>query len=103
MDFSQESDDVSTGVSLVATKVLEHGVTSFCPTLVTSPPAVYHKVTTSPAVFPLITRYTLTATQVLIVAVGDARSRGRRGLLLLLLFRFSASPFSLLSVTTSPP
>ncbi|KAF1379984.1 hypothetical protein PFLUV_G00181750 [Perca fluviatilis] len=44
IDFSQASDDVSTGVSFVAKKILQHGVTSFCPTLVTSPPAVYHKV-----------------------------------------------------------
>ncbi|GAA6222137.1 N-acetylglucosamine-6-phosphate deacetylase [Lates japonicus] len=44
VDFSQASDDVSAGVSFVAKKILEHGVTSFCPTLVTSPPAVYHKV-----------------------------------------------------------
>ncbi|KAM3598624.1 uncharacterized protein V6R79_020556 [Siganus canaliculatus] len=44
VDFSQASDDVSSGISLVAKKILEHGVTSFCPTLVTSPPAVYHKV-----------------------------------------------------------
>ncbi|CAN9505965.1 unnamed protein product [Ophioblennius macclurei] len=44
MDFSQPSEDVNAGISLVAKKILEHGVTSFCPTLVTSPPAVYHKV-----------------------------------------------------------
>uniref|UniRef100_A0A672GGB3 N-acetylglucosamine-6-phosphate deacetylase n=1 Tax=Salarias fasciatus TaxID=181472 RepID=A0A672GGB3_SALFA len=44
MDFSQPSDDVNAGISFVAKKILEHGVTSFCPTLVTSPPAVYHKV-----------------------------------------------------------
>ncbi|XP_042249272.1 N-acetylglucosamine-6-phosphate deacetylase isoform X1 [Thunnus maccoyii] len=44
IDFSQASDDISAGVSIVAKKILEHGVTSFCPTLVTSPPAVYHKV-----------------------------------------------------------
>uniref|UniRef100_A0A3P9AWB1 N-acetylglucosamine-6-phosphate deacetylase n=1 Tax=Maylandia zebra TaxID=106582 RepID=A0A3P9AWB1_9CICH len=44
IDFSQASEDVSDGVSFVAKKILEHGVTSFCPTLVTSPPEVYHKV-----------------------------------------------------------
>ncbi|XP_034046728.1 N-acetylglucosamine-6-phosphate deacetylase [Thalassophryne amazonica] len=44
IDFSQASDNVREGVSFVAKKILEHGVTSFCPTLVTSPPAVYHKV-----------------------------------------------------------
>uniref|UniRef100_A0A3P9MB18 N-acetylglucosamine-6-phosphate deacetylase n=1 Tax=Oryzias latipes TaxID=8090 RepID=A0A3P9MB18_ORYLA len=44
IDFSQPSDDVDGGVSFVARKILEHGVTSFCPTLVTSPPEVYHKV-----------------------------------------------------------
>lgn len=44
IDFSQASEDVNSGVSFVAKKILEHGVTSFCPTLVTSPPAVYHKV-----------------------------------------------------------
>ncbi|CAH2307648.1 N-acetylglucosamine-6-phosphate deacetylase [Pelobates cultripes] len=32
------------GISLVGRKILSHGVTSFCPTLVTSPPYVYHKV-----------------------------------------------------------
>lgn len=45
IDFSQASEDVGAGVSYVAKKILEHGVTSFCPTLVTSPPAIYHKVT----------------------------------------------------------
>ncbi|KAF7655838.1 hypothetical protein LDENG_00049370 [Lucifuga dentata] len=44
IDFSQASEDVSRGVSFVAKKILEHGVTSFCPTLVTSPPEIYHKV-----------------------------------------------------------
>lgn len=44
IDFSQPSEDVGSGVSFVAKKILEHGVTSFCPTLVTSPPEVYHKV-----------------------------------------------------------
>uniref|UniRef100_A0A7N6B6X8 N-acetylglucosamine-6-phosphate deacetylase n=1 Tax=Anabas testudineus TaxID=64144 RepID=A0A7N6B6X8_ANATE len=45
IDFSQASEDVSKGISFVAKRILEHGVTSFCPTLVTSPPVVYHKVT----------------------------------------------------------
>ncbi|KAJ3601086.1 hypothetical protein NHX12_032059 [Muraenolepis orangiensis] len=44
VDFSQLSEDASVGVAFVAKKILEHGVTSFCPTLVTSPPSVYHKV-----------------------------------------------------------
>ncbi|KAG7231600.1 hypothetical protein INR49_006673 [Caranx melampygus] len=44
VDFSQASEGVGAGVSSVAQRILEHGVTSFCPTLVTSPPAVYHKV-----------------------------------------------------------
>lgn len=44
VDFSLASKDISSGVSLVAKKILEQGVTSFCPTLVTSPPSVYHQV-----------------------------------------------------------
>lgn len=44
VDFSQVSDDISGGVALVAKRILEHGVTSFCPTLVTSPSSVYHQV-----------------------------------------------------------
>ncbi|KAJ1097792.1 hypothetical protein NDU88_002909 [Pleurodeles waltl] len=44
VDFSQVSEDVRSGISIVAQKVLSHGVTSFCPTIVTSPPSVYHKV-----------------------------------------------------------
>ncbi|XP_061080200.1 N-acetylglucosamine-6-phosphate deacetylase [Conger conger] len=44
IDFSLATDDVNAGVTLVAKKLLEHGVTSFCPTLVTSPPHIYHKV-----------------------------------------------------------
>ncbi|TRY97331.1 hypothetical protein DNTS_020615 [Danionella cerebrum] len=44
VDFSQASSDITGGVAIVARKILEHGVTSFCPTLVTSPPHIYHKV-----------------------------------------------------------
>lgn len=50
VDFSQASDDIGAGISLVAQRLLEHGVTSFCPTLVTSPPHVYHKVMTTPTI-----------------------------------------------------
>ncbi|XP_072610080.1 N-acetylglucosamine-6-phosphate deacetylase isoform X3 [Vulpes vulpes] len=41
---STATEDVGSGVALVAQRILSHGVTSFCPTLVTSPPEVYHKV-----------------------------------------------------------
>ncbi|XP_068100517.1 N-acetylglucosamine-6-phosphate deacetylase [Hyperolius riggenbachi] len=44
VDFSQENNDVKQGISVVAQNILSHGVTSFCPTLVTSPFSVYHKV-----------------------------------------------------------
>jgi N-acetylglucosamine-6-phosphate deacetylase len=43
IDFSY-NDDVEAGVQKVAKGLLAHGVTSFCPTLVTSPPYVYLKV-----------------------------------------------------------
>ncbi|XP_064448440.1 3-phosphoinositide-dependent protein kinase 1 isoform X4 [Mirounga angustirostris] len=48
VDFSQATEDVGSGVALVARRILSHGVTSFCPTLVTSPPEVYHKYDTVP-------------------------------------------------------
>lgn len=44
IDFSQATSDIRGGVAVVAKKILEQGVTSFCPTLVTSPPDIYHKV-----------------------------------------------------------
>lgn len=44
MDFSLATDDFKSGIDLVSEKILSHGVTSFCPTLVTSPPSVYHQV-----------------------------------------------------------
>uniref|UniRef100_F7CUP3 N-acetylglucosamine-6-phosphate deacetylase n=1 Tax=Mus musculus TaxID=10090 RepID=F7CUP3_MOUSE len=47
VDFSKATEDVGSGVALVARRLLSHGVTSFCPTLVTSPPEVYHKAHSS--------------------------------------------------------
>lgn len=44
MDFSYDIDTVAEGVNKVAKGLLENGVTSFCPTLVTSPPATYRQV-----------------------------------------------------------
>lgn len=44
VDFSKPSAEVAAGITLVGKRILEHGVTSFCPTLVTSPPSVYHQV-----------------------------------------------------------
>uniref|UniRef100_A0A1B6CCK2 Amidohydrolase-related domain-containing protein n=1 Tax=Clastoptera arizonana TaxID=38151 RepID=A0A1B6CCK2_9HEMI len=43
-DFSYNIDDTERGLSNVAKKILAHGVTSFCPTLVTSSSEVYKKV-----------------------------------------------------------
>ena len=46
VDFSSFEDDSAAemGIKLVAKKLLEHGVTGFCPTLVTGLPAYYHRV-----------------------------------------------------------
>ncbi|KAI5732799.1 hypothetical protein M8J76_004296 [Diaphorina citri] len=44
VDFSHDIDSVDKNVSIVARGILAHGVTSFCPTLVTSEPQVYKKV-----------------------------------------------------------
>ncbi|XP_053550666.1 N-acetylglucosamine-6-phosphate deacetylase [Bombina bombina] len=44
VDFSQPTENVKDGISLVGRNILSHGVTSFCPTLVTSPSSLYHKV-----------------------------------------------------------
>ncbi|GLV35240.1 uncharacterized protein CBL_01611 [Carabus blaptoides fortunei] len=43
-DFSFNTNTIQDGVKLVAKGLLSHGVTSFCPTVVTSPPDVYLKV-----------------------------------------------------------
>ncbi|XP_076249833.1 N-acetylglucosamine-6-phosphate deacetylase [Calliopsis andreniformis] len=44
IDFTHNVDNVQHGIDKVATKLIEFGVTSFCPTLVTSPKETYHKV-----------------------------------------------------------
>ncbi|KAH0944689.1 hypothetical protein HN011_005378 [Eciton burchellii] len=43
VDFSY-NDNIEEGVNKVAKGLLKYGVTSFCPTLVTSPSKVYHKI-----------------------------------------------------------
>lgn len=44
VDFSYDVDTVNVGIMTVAKGILAHGVTSFCPTLVSSHPHVYTKV-----------------------------------------------------------
>lgn len=44
MDFSYDISTVDEGIAKVSKGLLEHGVTSFCPTLVTSPTETYHQV-----------------------------------------------------------
>lgn len=43
IDFSS-NENVEEGIQKVAKELLSYGVTSFCPTIVTSPPDVYHKM-----------------------------------------------------------
>lgn len=43
-DFSYNTENLEEGLNLVSLKLLEHGVTAYCPTLVTSPKETYHKV-----------------------------------------------------------
>jgi len=44
VDFSVDTGNLCAGLCKVASGVLQHGVTSFCPTVVTSKSAVYKKV-----------------------------------------------------------
>ncbi|XP_031781619.1 N-acetylglucosamine-6-phosphate deacetylase [Nasonia vitripennis] len=44
IDFSYNIDNVEEGINTVAKELLASGVTSFCPTLVTSPKETYHQV-----------------------------------------------------------
>lgn len=43
-DFSSNIEVFSEGLDVVSKGLLQHGVTSFCPTLVTSPVNVYRQV-----------------------------------------------------------
>lgn len=44
IDFSYNTSDVEAGIKTVARGLLPHGVTSFCPTIVTSPPHFYKEI-----------------------------------------------------------
>lgn len=44
IDFTHNINNVQEGINKVAKRLLEFGVTSFCPTLVTSPSEIYHKI-----------------------------------------------------------
>lgn len=44
VDFSYDVGSVHEGIAKVSEGLLSHGVTSFCPTLVTSPNETYHQV-----------------------------------------------------------
>ncbi|XP_053400457.1 N-acetylglucosamine-6-phosphate deacetylase-like [Mercenaria mercenaria] len=43
IDFT-ETEDICSGLQTVSKGLLEHGVTSFCPTIITSPKQTYHRV-----------------------------------------------------------
>ena len=44
VDFSSNVENIEEGLDKVAKKILQHGVTSFCPTIITSPDDVYKQV-----------------------------------------------------------
>ncbi|GBP65512.1 N-acetylglucosamine-6-phosphate deacetylase [Eumeta japonica] len=44
IDFSYDTENVEAGIQKVAKELLAHGVTSFCPTMVTSDKEKYHKI-----------------------------------------------------------
>lgn len=44
VDFSVDTDHLSADLQRVAKGLLEHGVTSFCPTVITSHPTLYRKI-----------------------------------------------------------
>lgn len=44
MDFSYDSENVENGINIVAKNLLAHGVTSFCPTMITSDKEKYRNI-----------------------------------------------------------
>ena len=44
MDFSSDTDSLEQGLQTVAKGLLQHGVTSYCPTIVTSSQESYNEV-----------------------------------------------------------
>ncbi|XP_045478885.1 N-acetylglucosamine-6-phosphate deacetylase [Harmonia axyridis] len=44
VDFSHDTENIQEAVALVAGRIIENGVTSFCPTIVTSPVPVYRSI-----------------------------------------------------------
>ena len=44
VDFSSDLESIETGMEVVCEKLLQYGVTSFCPTIVTSAKETYHQV-----------------------------------------------------------
>lgn len=51
-DFSNPEKDVSSSIDAVSKGLLQHGVTSFCPTVITSSPEQYRKVNLSTFIIP---------------------------------------------------
>lgn len=47
-DFSYNIDDIEEALAIVSEKLLAHGITSFCPTVITSPSSVYQRVSQIP-------------------------------------------------------
>lgn len=44
VDFANDHQNIESGINTVAQGLLKYGVTSFCPTVVTSKPEIYHKI-----------------------------------------------------------
>lgn len=44
VDFSYDTENIEKGINIVAKELITHGVTSFCPTMVTSDVEKYRKI-----------------------------------------------------------